>query len=253
MRPLNELAPPGGAERGRPRLWHHDYLHLAPIARDLGLRLPALADGLGAKSVLDLGSGGSPYRGLFPSPTGLYVRLDVDPARRPDVAGRAERLPFREGAFDAVIATQILGLVDDPRAVAREIARVLRPGGRAIVTLPAAWPYDAAAVEHRFGAPELRELFSALEVAEIVPEGGMLSLPFALGNGAIREGVRALERRLGPAARIARAPAALFYALGNGAGALLVALSRGGPLSAFLGYLDRRLPMNFLVVASRRR
>jgi demethylmenaquinone methyltransferase / 2-methoxy-6-polyprenyl-1,4-benzoquinol methylase len=44
------------------------------------------------------------------------------------VAGRAERLPFPDGAFDALTFTYLLRYVDDPAATLRELVRVLRPG-----------------------------------------------------------------------------------------------------------------------------
>lgn len=43
--------------------------------------------------------------------------------------GRAESIPFPDDAFDAVTFTYLLRYVDDPPAVVRELARVLRPGG----------------------------------------------------------------------------------------------------------------------------
>jgi demethylmenaquinone methyltransferase / 2-methoxy-6-polyprenyl-1,4-benzoquinol methylase len=42
----------------------------------------------------------------------------------------AEELPFADGSFDALTFTYLLRYVDDPRATMRELARVLRPGGR---------------------------------------------------------------------------------------------------------------------------
>jgi len=45
------------------------------------------------------------------------------------VLGRAERLPFGEGAFDSVTFTYLLRYVDDPAGTLRELVRVLRPGG----------------------------------------------------------------------------------------------------------------------------
>jgi demethylmenaquinone methyltransferase/2-methoxy-6-polyprenyl-1,4-benzoquinol methylase len=45
------------------------------------------------------------------------------------VLGRGERLPFPDGAFDAVTFTYLLRYVDDPGATLAELARVLRPGG----------------------------------------------------------------------------------------------------------------------------
>jgi demethylmenaquinone methyltransferase/2-methoxy-6-polyprenyl-1,4-benzoquinol methylase len=47
----------------------------------------------------------------------------------PIVLGQAERLPFADGAFDAVTFTYLLRYVDDPAATLRELARVLTPGG----------------------------------------------------------------------------------------------------------------------------
>jgi demethylmenaquinone methyltransferase/2-methoxy-6-polyprenyl-1,4-benzoquinol methylase len=49
--------------------------------------------------------------------------------RVPLVLGRGERLPFRDGTFDAVTFTYLLRYVDDPAATLRELARVLRSGG----------------------------------------------------------------------------------------------------------------------------
>jgi demethylmenaquinone methyltransferase/2-methoxy-6-polyprenyl-1,4-benzoquinol methylase len=45
------------------------------------------------------------------------------------VEGRAEALPFADGAFDALTFTYLLRYVDDAAATMRELARVVRPGG----------------------------------------------------------------------------------------------------------------------------
>ena len=42
----------------------------------------------------------------------------------------AEELPFEDGSFDGVTFTYLLRYVDDPAATLRELARVVRPGGR---------------------------------------------------------------------------------------------------------------------------
>jgi demethylmenaquinone methyltransferase/2-methoxy-6-polyprenyl-1,4-benzoquinol methylase len=46
------------------------------------------------------------------------------------VAGRAEQLPFPDGAFDAMTFTYLLRYVQDPQATLTELARVVRPGGK---------------------------------------------------------------------------------------------------------------------------
>ena len=234
--------------RERPRLWHHDYLHLRPLLVSLRERLALVA---GSARVLDLGCGVSPYRALCPA-AAHWVRVDLDPQVRPDVLARGERLPFADGVFDVVLSTQILGLVDDPWAVGREVARVLRRGGVALVSAPAAWPYDSAAVEHRWGVREIeRVLPETLAVREVRVLGGMLGLPFALLNVGVREAVRSAERRFGGPAAILRAPAAALFVGSNLAGRTLEVLAARGPLASYLGYLDGRLPTNLLVIAER--
>jgi SAM-dependent methyltransferase len=56
------------------------------------------------------------------------------------VEGDVAALPFPDGAFDVVIAAEVLEHIpDDERAMA-EIVRVVRPGGRVAVTVPRWWP-----------------------------------------------------------------------------------------------------------------
>jgi demethylmenaquinone methyltransferase/2-methoxy-6-polyprenyl-1,4-benzoquinol methylase len=46
------------------------------------------------------------------------------------IEGQAEALPFGDGSFDAVTFTYLLRYVEDPQETMRELARVVRPGGR---------------------------------------------------------------------------------------------------------------------------
>ncbi len=57
----------------------------------------------------------------------------VPPGRLGFVAGDALRLPFRDGAFDAVTISFGLRNVADPAAALAEMRRVTRPGGRLVV------------------------------------------------------------------------------------------------------------------------
>ena len=56
------------------------------------------------------------------------------------VQGDATRLPFADGAFDRVIASEVLEHIPDDEAALGELARVLRPGGTMAVTVPAWLP-----------------------------------------------------------------------------------------------------------------
>ena len=80
----------------------------------------------------------SPVSGMFAA-----MRAEGEarpPAAAATVTGDATAMPFPDGAFDRVIAAEILEHVPDDRRALAEIARVLRPGGLAAVTVPSWLP-----------------------------------------------------------------------------------------------------------------
>jgi ubiquinone/menaquinone biosynthesis C-methylase UbiE len=97
-------------------------------------------------TVADLGSGtgrftprlaatfGGPVYGIEPSARMRAVA--EDPARHPAVTyldGSAEQIPLPSASCDLVLMYLVLHHVQDRPAAAREIARVLRPGGRLLI------------------------------------------------------------------------------------------------------------------------
>jgi arsenite methyltransferase len=98
--------------------------------------------------VVDVGSGSgmdSLIASKMVGPTGHVVGVDMTPAmldraqrsaaqaRLPNVEfreGLAEALPVPEGWADVIISNGVLNLVPDKAAALREMARVLKPGGR---------------------------------------------------------------------------------------------------------------------------
>ena len=72
------------------------------------------------------------------------------------VNGDALRLPFADGAFDRVIAAEVLEHVPDDEAAAAELARVLRPGGTLAVTVPRWFPERVCwALTEEYHAPHV--------------------------------------------------------------------------------------------------
>lgn len=61
-------------------------------------------------------------------------------ARWIGVVGDALQLPFDEGTFDLVVASEVLEHISEDEAAMQEIARVMRPSGRAAVSVPRFWP-----------------------------------------------------------------------------------------------------------------
>jgi SAM-dependent methyltransferase len=86
---------------------------------------------------LDLGEL-APVNGMFAA-----MRAEGEaapPAAAVATAADATRLPFPDGAFDRVVAAEILEHVPEDTRMLAEIARVLRPGGIAAVTVPSWLP-----------------------------------------------------------------------------------------------------------------
>jgi SAM-dependent methyltransferase len=85
---------------------------------------------------LDLGCGNNPLKEYRPD--ARVVGLDVQVARPkfdPSIVGVAEHLPFRDEAFDSVSMVACLNHFGERDRVIAEACRVLRPGGRVIVTM----------------------------------------------------------------------------------------------------------------------
>jgi len=77
--------------------------------------------------------------------------------------GRAEALPFPDADFDALTFTYLLRYVDDPDAVLRDLARVVRPGGVMAMLefgLPSGVWRPAWELYVRVGLPALGRLIS---------------------------------------------------------------------------------------------
>jgi ubiquinone/menaquinone biosynthesis C-methylase UbiE len=89
-------------------------------------------------AVLDVGCGSGAalarLAGLYPDASVVGAEPDPELAavarERGDVVeASAERLPFPDGTFDLVLARYVFQHLPDPVAAARELRRVLRPGG----------------------------------------------------------------------------------------------------------------------------
>jgi SAM-dependent methyltransferase len=129
----------------------------------LTVRYDRLGVGPGER-LLDLGAGGGRHAFEAMRRGAVVTALDADAGEikdtfalmtaitteEPDVrrrggsgaaiVGDALRLPFSSGAFDRVIAAEILEHIPDDRGAMAELARVLRPGGTMAVTVPRWWP-----------------------------------------------------------------------------------------------------------------
>ncbi len=153
------------------RMWYFRALH-AQIEEELTAAL-----GGGPARILDLGCGtGGLIRRLEPRHAAWrWTGLEASPmacalARARSgvevVEGAAERLPFADATWEAVVAADVLYHVEDDAAALGEIFRVLRPGGVLVANEPALpwlWSYHDEAVHgrRRYTRRQLRDRVAA--------------------------------------------------------------------------------------------
>jgi SAM-dependent methyltransferase len=122
-----------------------------------------------ARRILDFGCGTGGNSSAFATlgtvvgiePDATAVKLASQRGAGQYCRGGGTRLPFRRGVFDVVVASDVLEHIEDHSAAVVEIARVLRPGGSAIFSVPAhQWLFSEhdAALHHfrRYSKAALR-------------------------------------------------------------------------------------------------
>ena len=180
----------------------------------LDVELGRLASGLGGM-VLEIGAK-RVARGRWRPPlerVRRWVRLNLEPDECPDVVGDALGLPVRDASVDWVVCVEVLQYVLSPEAAMGEIARVLAPGGAAVVAVPFFHRADGPTDRHRFTETRVRELLegAGLRVDVLSQQGRFFA---TLANQARQAAAHIASR---PVRRLAAAGlvplAALFMGL----------------------------------------
>ena len=161
MENLHKIECPYGDLNYSLRRYYVDEFHARRVAE-----IPA------GSRTLDLGGNKIRKRGQFDIER---FKLDVIYAnyvtdKKPDVQADAAYLPFRDDSFDVVICAELLEHVYQPKDVLAEAFRVLKPGGRLLLTVPFMIqihgdPYDFGRYTDHFWRRVLTETgFGDLEV-----------------------------------------------------------------------------------------
>ncbi len=146
------------ALRGEP-----SYVWRAGQARRLAWILEAAGDRARGR-VLDDGCGLGLYLERLATGARAAVGVEFDAERARLAGGRGlrvaqaagERLPFPDGTFDLILSHEVLEHVADDRQAMGEIARLLAPGGRAVIFVPnRGYPFETHGIywhgRYRFG------------------------------------------------------------------------------------------------------
>jgi SAM-dependent methyltransferase len=152
-----------------------------------------IAGSLHGCSVVDVGCGDGTLAALFVAAGAAHVTACdpdqsmvirararvIDEAVRIDLlVARSQALPFPDSSFDIVTSTAVLSFVSDADIAIREMARVLRPGGRLVIGDLGRWSLWSARRRIRgwFGAKLWRtaRFRTATELAAMITRTGLV-------------------------------------------------------------------------------
>lgn len=124
--------------------WLHRVYAFNQYERDRWVAGQAVKIPTGSR-VLDVGAGSAPYRSLFAHcnyKTHDFVRLQPDQLSDRKGYGPIDyvsdilAIPVPAASFDVILCTEVLEHVPLPIQVLEEFARILKPGGRLLLTAP---------------------------------------------------------------------------------------------------------------------
>jgi ubiquinone/menaquinone biosynthesis C-methylase UbiE len=138
--------------------------------------------------LLDIGCGLKPFAPIFAPYVDEHVGVDHPDSPHAltsvDLLATAYEIPLPERSFDTVLMSEVLEHLERPQEALSEAFRLLRPGGKMILTAPFIWAlHEEPRDFYRYSPYGLRYLLGGVgfEVLEVIPVGGqwtMLGLMF---------------------------------------------------------------------------
>lgn len=165
--------------------------------------------------MLDVGVGERPYATLFAPHVSRYLGLEYPPVvfgnLNPDlwsyihvvhgiidVFGDGQELPVASASVDTVLSLEVLEHLPSPERCVAEMARVLRPGGRLLLTVPFLQPLHQLPHDFRRYTPRgLTDLLQAhgLKIESLLPRGNVASAAGAVVAQWLLRHLAAKERK----------------------------------------------------------
>jgi SAM-dependent methyltransferase len=216
--------------------------------------------------LLDVGCGDKPHEHIFRPFVDSYVGIEhqatysvTNAAALPvkaDILYDGKRLPFENETFDTVLSVQVLEHTPRPTELILEMARVLREGGRLIMTVPFSFRLHEEPNDYlRFSPHILRDMCegAGLKVEEMIPRGSLWTVLAHKLNSY-------LGLRVAQIGGVAQMMGKLSHERTDSAAARLWTLPAVGPAMLGLAFwgrvLDRILPdptemLGFMVIARK--
>lgn len=159
--------------------WNRHSLRKLREAVDAGLRHCGLAPGA---SVLELGCGNRAYQRAVERAGYKYVGADLGDNSHADVVIAPNGIvPVADKSYEAVLSIQVLEHVPDPAAYLAEARRLLKPGGRLVLSTHGFWAYHPSPTDYwRWTNAGLRKLLEDQGYKVLHFTGVMGMVPAAL-------------------------------------------------------------------------
>ncbi|MDD4979756.1 MAG: class I SAM-dependent methyltransferase [Candidatus Omnitrophica bacterium] len=132
-------------------------------------------------NVLDIGCGEKPYKRFLGKDSRYFGMEYQEYSRKPDVFGNANKLPFKDMVFDAVLFNEVIEHIPDPNIGLGEIYRVLKKDGKLFLTAPMYWRLHYVPQDYfrftNYGLTYILEN-NNFRILEIERMGGFFSIVF---------------------------------------------------------------------------
>src|SRR3989344_1729186 len=134
--------------------------------------------------LVDIGCGRMPYRRVLEPLVDSYIGVDhpkisklYKSGVKPEVLADAKSLPFGNNTFDTALLIQVLEHVDSPEEVIKEAARILKPNGILIISVPFFYPlHDMPYDWGRYTSSALKSFLAraSLRIIKIEQQGSFI-------------------------------------------------------------------------------
>lgn len=136
--------------------------------------------------ILDAGSGPSKRFKDLASSDAEYLSLDINPEYKTDIVGSVDAIPVEDSSFDFIVCSQVLGDLLYPGKAVEEFYRVLKNGGKILIT--------EGFMNELHGEPRDYWRFTPYGISELLKDKGFEIVQLETAGGFFTVGCQMLTR-----------------------------------------------------------